>query len=328
MKFRSQADRIIYILKDLAPKQLTAREIADELIGRFPTHYQNKANTPTYEGSLERLVPQLTAEVGSQKDRLTSKNAHIRMRDQPRPRVYWYATAEEILLESDDELADGTTADWAPTEKVPQAVSPGAIVVKQTLPLEHELYDPLLNYLHQELSLCASRIDERRSLNQHGAGGNQWLYPDIVAMESTPADWTPTIRNCVRNSGSPQLRMQSFEVKRRLTRGNVRQHFFQTVSNSSWANEAYLVAAVLEDNAEKELRMLSALHGVGFILLNHQNPSESDILLPAKSRPDVDWASVNRLAIENRDFSRFMESVDNYLQTGSLMAFDTSRRKR
>ena len=35
--------------------------------------------------------------------------------------------------------------------------------------------------------------------------------------------------------------------------------------------------------------MLSALHGIGVILLNIENPTESDMILPSRTRPEVDW---------------------------------------
>lgn len=65
--------------------------------------------------------------------------------------------------------------------------------------------------------------------------------------------------------------------------------------------------------------MLSALHGIGVILLNTENPSESDILLPARSRADVDGQSVDRLLKENEDFKDFIKFVSIYYQTGDLI---------
>ena len=51
--------------------------------------------------------------------------------------------------------------------------------------------------------------------------------------------------------------LYSFEVKDGIiTAGNLREAFFQTVSNSSWANYSYLVAEKLHDNADEELQLL------------------------------------------------------------------------
>ena len=73
---------------------------------------------------------------------------------------------------------------------------------------------------------------------------------------------------------------------------------------------------------EQELRMLSALHGIGLIILSVTNPSESDLLLPARKRPEIDWQSANRLVEENKDFQNFVDLVANYYQTGRLRERD------
>ncbi len=98
------------------------------------------------------------------------------------------------------------------------------------------------------------------------------------------------------------------------------------MSNSSWANEGYLVATSISNNVvEQELRMLSSLHGIGIILLNTENPSESDIVLPAKSRAEVDWQSVNRILVENKDFKDYIEQVSTYYQTGRIRTRDWNK---
>jgi hypothetical protein len=112
-------------------------------------------------------------------------------------------------------------------------------------------------------------------------------------------------------------------VKKELNSSNIRSSFFQSVSNSSWANEGYLVAtSITTSEVEEELRMLSALHGIGVILLNPQNPTESEILLPAVRKTDVDWQSINRIVNENSDFKNFIELVSIYYQTGRIRSQD------
>ncbi len=69
--------------------------------------------------------------------------------------------------------------------------------IEQTLS-EHELYPLLIDYLSQEEDLYCRRIDEKRSLNNKGAGGNHWLFPDIVALQALDEDWHDTVKTCVR----------------------------------------------------------------------------------------------------------------------------------
>ncbi|MCK4155309.1 HrgA protein, partial [Ralstonia pseudosolanacearum] len=71
----------------------------------------------------------------------------------------------------------------------------------------------------------------------------------------------------------------------------------------------------------KELRMLSGVHGIGLIRLD-TNPSESEILIPARERPEIDWESANRLAAENKDFLDYIKLVKQLYQTGEARASD------
>ena len=127
------------------------------------------------------------------------------------------------------------------------------------------------------------------------------------------------MKDCVRYGNNSSVRLWSFEVKKHLTKGNVRESFFQAVSNSTWANFGYLVATGLNNDVEPELQMLGSLHGIGVLLLNTQSLFDSQILIPARERTNIDWQSVNRIVSENTDFQRFIEQVGIYSQTGRLV---------
>lgn len=108
-----------------------------------------------------------------------------------------------------------------------------------------------------------------------------------------------------------------------VNRSNVRECFFQAVSNSSWANFGYLVAAEVEgQDTLKELRMLFAAHGIGLIKLDAENPVESQVLVPARERDEIDWDMANRLATENRDFLEYVKLVKQFYQTGEARLAD------
>ena len=68
--------------------------------------------------------------------------------------------------------------------------------------------------------------------------------------------------------------------------------------------------------------MLSALHGIGVIQLDREDSTDSQIMLPARERTDVDWATCNRLTEENSDFRQFMTLVRQFYQTGDLRPQD------
>jgi len=180
---------------------------------------------------------------------------------------------------------------------------------------EHSLYPLLSNYLHHEMGIYPKRIDEKRSSNRRGINGNQWLHPDMVGMEHLGKDWHREVNECVDVYTRRHTKLWSFEVKLLLNRSNVRESFFQAVSNSSWANFGYLVAVTIKQDTQKELRMLSAAHGIGLIKLEPSNPGASQIIIPAREREEIDWDMVHRLVEENKDFLTFIQHVRHFYQT-------------
>jgi uncharacterized protein len=136
-----------------------------------------------------------------------------------------------------------------------------------------------------------------------------------VGLEDLSREWQPEIKDCVSVTADRKTRLWSFEVKKLVNRANVREAYFQAVSNPSWANYGYLVAAEIQ-GAGKELRILAGLHGIGLIKLNAESPAESEITIPARERLDVDWNAANRLAEENSDFLKCTKLVRQFYQTG------------
>lgn len=297
----SQSKKIALLLQESPNQRYTAKQIALAITERYPEDYLDKRANPRFETEQD-FISQVIAEVGAQKQGILSQSSRIKWQDKPRPRVYWY---DDQIQKNIDEIEHDD--ERLATEKVAHTYS------------EHELYPILMDYLNSEHQLYCLRIDEKRSKNSLGNGGNQWLHPDIVAMEPVAQTWHSHVKTCVLQGGGQSVRLWSFEVKKALTMGNVRKSFFQAVSNSSWASEGYLVATSIVDSCvEQELRMLSALHGIGVILLSVENPSESELLLPAQKRTDIDWQSVNRIVEENADFKDFVDLVSNYYQTGRV----------
>ncbi|MEZ2625214.1 hypothetical protein ACBP82_12670 [Paenalcaligenes hominis] len=79
------------------------------------------------------------------------------------------------------------------------------------------------------------------------------------------------------------------------------------------------MATGINNDVEAELQMLASLHGIGVLLLDTESLFDSQILIPARERVEVDWQSVNRIATENSDFHRFIEQVGIYNQTRRLV---------
>ncbi|MDK9702893.1 MAG: HTH domain-containing protein [Sulfuritalea sp.] len=139
----------------------------------------------------------------------------------------------------------------------------------------------------------------------------EWVHPDMVGCYFPFGDWTNEVVEISTLLGASAFKLFSYELKRQLSLSNLREAFFQTVSNSSWANETYLAAADIDTDADftNELERLSSAFGVGIIKLNIQDPDSSELILPARSRESIDWETANKLATMNPDFRDFLKRI-------------------
>ncbi len=287
-------------------EKFTARQIADWIFKVYPSECQEKRDrskaTVMPIDSDAALIQQIIADIGSQRPSWEKRYPQLKTTE-GRPRKYYYT------LKSDE-------AEVAATEN---SVLPlvGGNVGGNTEYTEHDLYPMLSEFLWREFSLYSKRIDEKRARNSYGAGGNRWLFPDLIALEDLSSEWHEEIKQCVNQMADRKTKLWSFEVKKLINRSNVREAYFQAVSNSSWANFGYLVTAEIQ-GAEKEVRMLAGLHGIGLIKLEVESPADSEIIIPAREHIDVDWNVANRLAEENYDFRECVKLVRQFYQTGNI----------
>ncbi|SMG63305.1 HrgA protein [methanotrophic bacterial endosymbiont of Bathymodiolus sp.] len=299
------AKTVLDYLRDNQNKKFTAREIAVWVYETYPDECQEKKLRSDSLQSEDDLVQQIVREIAAQRPRLQNKYPQVKTTE-GRPRKYYFTeqSESEEVITAEAHPKNGSASREPKTK-------------------EHDLYPLLSEYLFTEFSLYSKRIDERRSSNKRGPNGNKWLYPDVVGMEDLSADWHQEVKDCVGQYADKRTKLWSFEVKLLINRSNIRECFFQAVSNSSWANFGYLVASEIEGSETlKELRMLFSAHGIGLIQLDVDNPAESQILVPAKERLEIDWDTANRLTVENRDFMDFVKLVRQFYQTGDPRASD------
>lgn len=289
-------------LKARPEEQFTARDIANWIFQTYPDQCREKKERSTATiiplDTDEALIQQLVREIGSQRPQIQKRWPEIKTME-GRPRRFYYSTlTDEAEVASKD---NETTL--SPTNATSYS--------------ESELYPIVSEFLWGDLGIYSKRIDEKRSHNSRGLGGNRWLFPDIVGLEDLSQDWNSEIKNIVQEISDQNAKLWSFEVKKHINKSNVREAYFQAVSNSSWANFGYLIAAEIQgQEAEKELRILSGLHGIGVIILNIESPAESEIMIPARERINIDWNAANRLAQENSDFLEYIRLIRQFHQTG------------
>ena len=172
----SQPQKVVEFLKASPNQKFNARQIAEQTVVKYPEDYSEKRQNPRFADE-KAFISQIVAEIGAQKKQIVRNDNHVFWQDKPRPRVYWYDPEKvagepiESVLDEDEDVEVVTTS-----------------TISDTLS-ENDLYPILIEYLKSELELYCQRIDEKRSKNSRGPGGNKWLHPDIVAIQPVDIEW-------------------------------------------------------------------------------------------------------------------------------------------
>lgn len=180
-----------------------------------------------------------------------------------------------------------------------------SLELKQRPLLEKELHPLMAYFAKNEFQAFCKTINHQKSSKSTFA---QWTHPDMVGC--CFPDLSPVARDLSMALGQPKLRLYSFELKRELTFQNLRESFFQAVSNSSWANEGYLCASKISADLDfrSELLRLSNSFGIGVIEIDLDDPDSTTVLYQAKGH-SIDWDSINKLCEINEDFREFLRRV-------------------
>jgi hypothetical protein len=184
-------------------------------------------------------------------------------------------------------------------------------IIQPKIYKERDLHKFLTYYLFNYMGIYSKTIYHEKS-KKKDRGSNEWLHPDMVGFYFPLGEWDENVISLSNNIGSTPVKLYSFELKKKLEFSNIRESFFQAVSNSSWANEGYLVSANICDDSDfiDELKRLSSSFGIGIIQIDIDSPDDSKVILPAKSRNELDWETINKLICINYDFKEFISDIN------------------
>ncbi len=182
---------------------------------------------------------------------------------------------------------------------------------------EKDLHPIMAYFARYYLNVYAKTINHLTSKKDPFA---VWMHPDMVGCYFPFEYWEKETSSLSSTMGCLPIKLFSFELKQKLNFSNLREYFFQTVSNSSWANEAYIVTAAIEPDEEfkDELKRLSSAYGIGVILLDTSDPDASMVLYPAKEKEILDWDTINKIATLNKDFKTFITRITNDIRTQEI----------
>lgn len=175
---------------------------------------------------------------------------------------------------------------------------------------EKDLHPVLVYYANLFFNCYCKTINHSVSTKKEFG---EWQHPDIIGCKFPIEEWkNPEVFKLSSSVGNISLQLFSFELKKKLSFDNLREAYFQAVSNSSWANEGYIVAAEITENPEflNELKRLSLSFGIGVINLDLYEPDSSYVLFPAKTKDYLDWETINKLFKMNSDFKEFIVRIN------------------
>ncbi|GAA7029326.1 COG2958 family protein [Helicobacter pylori] len=165
------------------------------------------------------------------------------------------------------------------TEKVSRA--PSAKIAH-----ERDLHSFLtyMAFCNENLKCYTKTIFHEESLKSP-KGMDRWLYPDMVGVRFLHAELSnENLIAFSKKFDTLPVKLVSFELKKEISVNNCRECYFQAISNSSWANERYLVGHHIDTHNPKLMDLLKRLHasfGIGVIDLR-TDEDKSAILLNAK----------------------------------------------
>lgn len=172
---------------------------------------------------------------------------------------------------------------------------------------EKDLHQVLAYYIRNHLGAYPKTLNHSKSRKKEFG---EWVHPDMVACYFPQNHWKHDVYDLSQLMGDAQIGLYSFELKTHLSFSNLRESFFQAVSNSSWAHEGYLVTAELNIDRDFliELERLSNSFGIGVIKLDLEDPDNSEEIFSSEVRDNIDWDTVDKLMM-NADFREFIARV-------------------
>lgn len=182
--------------------------------------------------------------------------------------------------------------------------------------IERKLHKLLATYVRYDIDFdqCyVKTVYHEKTTGKHKKT-TQWSHPDLVGVSYPFAGkanaFQPKILDLMAQVEHSECIFYSFEMKIAIETGNeLTKGFFQALSNSSWANKGYLVAAYYNPELYDEMKFLNSTYGIGFIKLNVDDYRASQIILQAKQKRDLDWNRIDSLYQSNIDFADFIDGV-------------------
>ena len=176
--------------------------------------------------------------------------------------------------------------------------------------IERDLHLLLSSYLRNKNIFSKTILHEKSKIKSDR--NQKWIHPDMIGIEFIKLSSKVNQAFMKTLNKLETFKLYSYEIKKEIkTDYELKNYYFQAVSNSSWANYGYLVAFEINDNLMDEIERLNKSFGIGIIKLK-SNPYESKILFQSKHR-DLDFRTIDKLCRVNEKYEKFIELTEQAL---------------
>lgn len=183
--------------------------------------------------------------------------------------------------------------------------------------LERSLHPLFCSYLRGR-NIYAKTIYHEKTPNKIDNNA-KWVHPDIVGVQFEDFKNDATLSLLKATEPKQSVHIYSYELKRRIESDyQLKQYYFQALSNSSWANFGYLVAFEINEDLTEEMERLNNAFGIGVILMQ---ANESKILFPAKEKA-LDYNTIEKLNNLNPDFCEFIKKLSKVMNASKEYTSD------
>ena len=184
---------------------------------------------------------------------------------------------------------------------------------------ERDVHRLLSNYLSSQRNILSKTIFHETS--KKSDQNQKWIHPDMVGVSFSEFQDKATVVLMKAADIKQYVDLYSFELKCSIQNDHeLKEAFFQALSNSSWANYGYLVAFEIKDDLLEEMERLNRAFGIGIISLSPYS-TDTRILFAARKN-EVDYFTIDKLCRINEDFKRFMERTARVLNAHPEMLED------
>lgn len=195
-------------------------------------------------------------------------------------------------------------------QTISKATVPAPVVVPQTVQKkvydERSLHKLFCTSLRQR-DIYAKTIYHEQSKSKTDQT-QKWVHPDIVGVQFV--DFKKDCTKALMKVAEPKetIRLYSYEMKRCINSDyELKQYYFQALSNSNWANFGYLVAYEIDDDLMEEMERLNSAFGIGIIKMQAHN-ADTEILFPAREK-ELDYRTIDKLCSINEGFELFIKNL-------------------